>query len=257
MEQILKNLFDEYGIAYTTEQINQLSKFYKMVVETNEKFNLTAITEENDFAIKHILDSVLPISLLPQNASVIDVGAGAGFPSIPLKILRPDLNITMLDSLNKRVNFLNDVIVALNLKNITAVHTRAEDYAIKNREKFDIAIARAVASLVTLSEYCLPFVKVGGKFIALKGSSLNEELLQANYAIQLLGGKTKDIQKIHVKQIDATRENLTIEKVKPTDKKYPRGKNLPRLKPLVASQQWKMNTNKLLVLLSQQMMNEG
>ena len=255
MEQILKNLFDEYGISYTTEQINQLTKFYKMVVETNEKFNLTAITEENDFAIKHILDSILPISLLPQNASVIDVGAGAGFPSIPLKILRPDLNITMLDSLNKRVNFLNDVIVALNLKNITAVHARAEDYAIKNREKFDIAIARAVASLVTLSEYCLPFVKVGGKFIALKGSSLNEELLQANYAIQLLGGKTKDIQKIYVKQIDATRENLTIEKVKPTDKKYPRGKNLPRLKPLVASQQWIMMTNKISALLSQQLMN--
>ncbi len=236
MEQILKDIFNEYGIKYTDGQLKQLSKFYEMVVETNEKFNLTAITEENDFAIKHILDSVLPMALLPQNASVIDVGAGAGFPSIPLKILRPDLKVTMLDSLNKRVNFLNEVIATLNLKNITAVHSRAEDYALKNREVFDIAIARAVASLVTLSEYCLPFVKVGGNFIALKGSSLTEELKEATYAITLLGGKYKDIQKIYVKQIDAMRENVIIEKIKPTDKKYPRGKNLPRLKPLIIKQ---------------------
>ena len=236
MEQILKDIFNEYGIKYTDGQLKQLSKFYEMVVETNEKFNLTAITEENDFAIKHILDSVLPMALLPQNASVIDVGAGAGFPSIPLKILRPDLKVTMLDSLNKRVNFLNEVIATLNLKNITAVHSRAEDYALKNREVFDIAIARAVASLVTLSEYCLPFVKVGGNFIALKGSSLTEELKEATYAITLLGGKYKDIQKIYVQQIDAMRENVIIEKIKPTDKKYPRGKNLPRLKPLIIKQ---------------------
>lgn len=236
MEQILKDIFNEYGIKYTDGQLKQLSKFYEMVVETNEKFNLTAITEENDFAIKHILDSVLPMALLPQNASVIDVGAGAGFPSIPLKILRPDLKVTMLDSLNKRVNFLNEVIATLNLKNITAVHSRAEDYALKNREVFDIAIARAVASLVTLSEYCLPFVKVGGNFIALKGSSLTEELKEATYAITLLGGTQKDIQKIYVKQIDAMRENVIIEKIKPTDKKYPRGKNLPRLKPLIIEQ---------------------
>lgn len=241
MEQILKDIFNEYGIKYTDGQLKQLSKFYEMVVETNEKFNLTAITEENDFAIKHILDSVLPMALLPQNASVIDVGAGAGFPSIPLKILRPDLKVTMLDSLNKRVNFLNEVIATLNLKNITAVHSRAEDYALKNREVFDIAIARAVASLVTLSEYCLPFVKVGGNFIALKGSSLTEELKEATYAITLLGGKYKDIQKIYVKQIDAMRENVIIEKIKPTDKKYPRGKNFPRLKPIVANQTMKTN----------------
>ena len=241
MEQILKDIFNEYGIKYTDGQLKQLSKFYEMVVETNEKFNLTAITEENDFAIKHILDSVLPMALLPQNASVIDVGAGAGFPSIPLKIFRPDLKVTMLDSLNKRVNFLNEVIATLNLKNITAVHSRAEDYALKNREVFDIAIARAVASLVTLSEYCLPFVKVGGNFIALKGSSLTEELKEATYAITLLGGKYKDIQKIYVKQIDAMRENVIIEKIKPTDKKYPRGKNLPRLKPIVANQTMKTN----------------
>ena len=229
MEQILKDIFNEYGIKYTDGQLKQLSKFYEMVVETNEKFNLTAITE-------HILDSFLQMEFLPQNASVIDVGAGAGFPSIPLKILRPDLKVTMLDSLNKRVNFLNEVIATLNLKNITAVHSRAEDYALKNREVFDIAIARAVASLVTLSEYCLPFVKVGGNFIALKGSSLTEELKEATYAITLLGGTQKDIQKIYVKQIDAMRENVIIEKIKPTDKKYPRGKNLPRLKPLIIEQ---------------------
>lgn len=232
MKQLLKDLFDKYKIECSDKQLDQMQKFYEYVVEENKKFNLTAITEKQDFAIKHLLDCVLPHSLLPIGASVIDIGAGAGFPSIPLKILRPDLKITMLDSLNKRVNFLNNAVALLELENIFAIHSRAEDYAVLQREKFDIAIARAVAGLNTLSEYCLPFVKVGGKFVALKGSNYESEILESKNAISLLGGELKDIQIISVEEIDSVRANLVIEKTKPTPIKYPRGKNLPRLKPI-------------------------
>lgn len=232
MKNLLKETFDKYNIYYTDQQLDFLCQFYQMVIETNKKFNLTAITEEEDFAIKHILDSVLPLKYLKDSASVLDVGAGAGFPSVPLKILRPDLKLTMLDSLNKRVNFLNEVITKLNLSCANAVHSRAEDYAKAHREKFDVVISRAVANLTTLSEYCLPFVKVGGKFIALKGSLLKEELSCAEYAIKTLGGEVEEIQKVFIKEIESERENLIIKKVKSTDVKFPRGKNLPRLKPL-------------------------
>lgn len=210
----------------------QFQKFYEFVIAENQKFNLTAITENNDFAIKHFLDCVLPVNGLPLNASVIDIGAGAGFPSIPLKILRPDLKITMLDSLNKRVNFLNEAVALLGLKDIQAIHFRAEDYAIKNREKFDVVIARAVASLDTLSEYCLPFAKVGGLFVALKGANFEQELTLAHNAIDILGGQVQNIEKVAVDEIDSLRANIFIKKIKPTPPKYPRGKNQPRLKPL-------------------------
>lgn len=232
MKNILKLLFDKYNIEYTEAKLDLLDKFYQMVVETNEKFNLTAITEKNEFAVKHILDSVLPNMYLPYGAKVLDVGAGAGFPSIPLKILREDLDMTLLDSLNKRVVFLNEVIDTLKLKNAIAVHSRAEDYALKSREKFDVVVSRAVANLTTLCEYCLPFVKVGGSFVALKGSGLDKELIESKYALELLGGKVEDVQKVFVEEIDATRENLIVKKVKICPIKYPRGKNLPRLKPL-------------------------
>lgn len=232
MQQLLKELFEEYSISYTKDMLEKLEVYYNFVIEENKKFNLTAITEKNEFAIKHILDSCLPYSMLPQNARVIDVGAGAGFPSVPLKIIRPDINLTMLDSLNKRVNFLNECVSKLNLNNAIAIHSRAEDYALKNREKFDIAIARAVASLDTLSEYCIPFVKVGGHFVALKGSSYKEELEKAEFAIAELGGRVVNIQNITLPNTEGERANIKIEKIKPTLNKYPRGKNLPRLKPL-------------------------
>lgn len=233
MKDLLKQLFNKYQIEYTSEQLDKLNTFYKSVIETNKQYNLTAITDERDFAIKHILDSVLPYKLLPQGASVIDVGAGAGFPSIPLKIMREDISLTMLDSLNKRVVFLDNMIHTLNLKNAVAVHARAEDYAKKFREKFDVAVARAVANMTTLSEYCLPFVKVGGVFIALKASGAQDELKEAGYAIDVLGGELKECQAINVEEIDAVRENILIKKIKATPAKYPRGKNLPRLKPLL------------------------
>lgn len=233
MKERLKELFEKYNIQSTEDMFNKLNLFYEIVIEENKKFNLTAITEKEDFAIKHLLDCCLPYMLLPKNAKVIDIGAGAGFPSIPLKIIRPDLIITMLDSLNKRVNFLNNTVKILKLENIIAIHDRAEDYAQKNRESFDIAIARAVASLETLSEYCLPFVKIGGSFIALKGSLYNEELEKSKYAIDILGGQVQDIQKIFIQEIESERANIIINKIKQTPSKYPRGKNLPRLKPLI------------------------
>ena len=231
--KILKRLFDKYKIPYTEQMLNQLGQYYQMVIQTNKQFNLTAITDEDEFAIKHILDSVLPNQFLPLNATVIDIGAGAGFPSIPLKIIRPDLQITMIDSLNKRVNFLNEVIKKLELDGTIAVHTRAEDYAVNFRGRFDVAIARAVAPLCTLAEYCLPFVKIGGVFIAMKGGNLQEELVQAQNAILLLGGERQTTQEVVVEEIDAKRLNLIVKKIKPTPAKYPRGKNQPRLKPLV------------------------
>lgn len=232
MKDLIRELFKKYDISIDNKQLEQLDIFYNLVIEENKKFNLTAITDKNDFAVKHLLDSCLPYILLPKDSTVIDVGAGAGFPSLPLKIIRPDLKLTMLDSLNKRVNFLNMCINKLGVTNAVAVHDRAEDYAIKNRERFDIAIARAVAGLDTLCEYCLPYVKVGGRFIALKGSSYEEELDTANFAISVLGGKLVDVQKIYIQEIDGERANIVIEKVKNTPPKYPRGKNLPRLKPL-------------------------
>lgn len=232
MEQLLVLLFEKYNIACSAEQIALLAKFYEIVVEENKKFNLTAITEKKDFAIKHILDCALPAVLLPANAKVIDVGAGAGFPSIVLKILRPDLSVTMLDSLNKRVNFLNNTVNELKLSDIMAVHARAEDYALLHREGFDVAVARAVANLNTLVEYCLPFVKMGGLFVALKGSNYEQELAEAKNAIATLGGSLENVQQLKVDEIDSIRANLVIKKVKQTPSKYPRGKNLPRLKPL-------------------------
>ena len=232
MKDTLKKLFDKYQIAYQEQQIILLEKYYKIVITENEKFNLTTITEKNDFALKHILDCCLIVNLIDKNCNVLDIGSGAGFPGIPLKIMREDLNIILLDSVNKKVNFLNETINKLSLKNIVAIHDRAEDFAKSNREKFDVVCSRAVANLSTLSEYCLPFTKVNGKFIALKGSNYEEEIEQGKNAIKLLGGKIEDIKKVEIEEIQAVRANLIISKISPTPKTYPRGKNLPRLKPL-------------------------
>ena len=196
MKQLLKDLFDKYNIPYNEDKIDKLVKFYDLVIQKNEVMNLTNITEYQDFAVKNILDSVFPINLISKNATLIDVGAGAGFPSIPLKILRPDLKIVMLDSLNKRVMFLKDVISRLELKNITAIHSRAEDFAKTNRESFDICVARAVAKLNTLLELCIPFVKIGGKFIAYKSMKAESEIEEAQNAINILGAKIDNLQNL-------------------------------------------------------------
>ena len=186
MKEILTTLFNKYNISYDENKLNKLEKFYNIVLKQNEVMNLTNITEKNEFAIKNILDSVLPINAFPQNATVVDVGAGAGFPSIPLKILRPDLKIVMIDSLNKRVKFLNDTVNELKLNDIQAVHIRAEDFSANNREKFDIVTARAVKELNVLLEISYYLLKVGGTFYAYKASNIDNEIENAKHAFKCL-----------------------------------------------------------------------
>lgn len=233
MLEKLSEVFKKYGFELSEKQKGQFFSYYKYLVQENEKFNLTSITEENEVIFKHFLDSVLPAKEISKNAKVIDVGTGAGFPGVPLKIIRPDIEITLLDSLQKRVNFLNEVVKLLDLKRCTCVHSRAEDYCQQFREKFDISLSRAVAQVATLSEYLIPFVKVNGKTIMYKAQKLEEELEQGKNAIKMLGGKIEKICKIEVEEIEAIRNFVIIKKIAPTNKKYPRGKNLPKTKPLI------------------------
>jgi len=228
-KEYLIQQFNKYNIQLSNEQINKLIKYYELVVETNKSMNLTAITEWNDFVIKHFIDSCLPLNLFNENSTVVDIGSGAGFPGIPLKILRPDLKITLVDSLEKRVKFLNKAIFELGLNGICAVHKRAEEMAIVSRETFDVVTARAVAPMNTLAEYCLPLCKVGGKFIAYKGT-LENEIDESKVAIELLGGKLNEIYNFNLEEY--TRNIVVIDKVKSTPIKYPRGQNKPRTSPL-------------------------
>lgn len=227
----LVQIFEKYGFCLTKTQENQFEQYYNLLIETNKTMNLTAITEENDVIVKHFLDSVLPEKLIKPNSKIVDVGSGAGFPAIPLKIIRPDLEICMVDSLNKRVNFLNDTIKTLNLPKITAIHSRAEDFAQKNREMFDCAVARAVAETNTLVEYLLPLIKIEGKALLYKSAKLEEELSQSKNAIRVLGGEIESIQK-YILPDEIQRNVLIIKKVSTTPKKYPRGQNKPKTTPL-------------------------
>lgn len=230
--QHLKEVFDKYDISLSNLQQEQFDKYFSMLIETNKNLNLTAITDEKEVVIKHFLDSVLPCKLFSQNTSVVDVGTGAGFPALPLKIVRPDLKVCMVDSLNKRVNFLQDVIEKLNLKDTIAIHARAEDFAQKNREKFDIAVARAVARLDTLVEYLLPLIKVGGVAIIYKSTKLEEELQISQKAISVLGGKFEKIENFTIEEGQLERNILIIKKVSNTPTKYPRSQNKPKLNPI-------------------------
>lgn len=214
-----------------TKHESEFEKYYNSLISFNEKVNLTAITDKDDVFIKHFLDSILSIDEIKQNAQIIDVGAGAGFPSLPIKIVRPDIRLTMLDSLNKRINFLNQICSELDIKS-TNVHARAEDYIKNNREKFDIALARAVARLNTLLEYLLPYVKIGGLVLAYKGSNYLEELSEAKRAIELLGGKYLKTISFNLPENKGERNIIVIEKIKPTPKSYPRVKNLPKIQPI-------------------------
>lgn len=228
----LKEVFGKYGIELSDVQIKQFEEYFSMLIETNKVLNLTAITEEHDVLIKHFLDSVLAINNFPKNAKVVDVGSGAGFPSIPLKIVRPDLQICMIDSLNKRINFLNSVIQKLDLNSIKAEHFRAEDFAKKNREMFDVATARAVASLNTLVEYLLPLVKIGGNAVIYKSSKLKEELKESENAIKILGGKVEKVENFKISEDELERNILIIKKINHTPKNFPRDKNKPKIQPI-------------------------
>ena len=226
----------ELGIALTHTQFNQFDKYYEMLVEWNKVMNLTGITEYEEVNEKHFIDSLALVKALDISKvqTVIDIGTGAGFPGIPLKIAFPHLKITLLDSLNKRIRFLDSVIEELNLTDIHTIHGRAEDFARQAdyREQFDLCVSRAVANLSTLSEYCLPFVAVNGSFVSYKSGDSEEEIQQAKHAISLLGGKVKNVDKFQLPGTDMGRALVEIKKTKQTPGKYPRKAGLPAKEPL-------------------------
>ena len=219
--------YDE--ITDNPERAAAFNRYAEMLRERNEKINLTAITEPEEVKVKHFLDSCSAAELLPGGASVLDIGSGAGFPGLPLKIVRPDLTVTLLDSVNKKVAFVSDVVAELKLSGVTAVHARIEDFPHKG--EYNAVVSRAVAELSTLAEYALPFVKIGGAFIAYKSEKAESEAEAAASAITLLGGRIREIREAFV-AAGLTRKLIIIDKIAPTPPKYPRGKNLPRLKPL-------------------------
>lgn len=233
----LKTAAAEYGLNLTESQISGFNRYYELLVEWNKKINLTAITEPKDVAIKHMIDSLSCYGdeLFHENASLIDVGTGAGFPGLPLKIFCPSLKLTLLDSLNKRVKFLQLVVDELGLKDVEVIHARSEEAARNRnyREKFDIATARAVARLPIICEYCLPFVKTGGVFIALKGRQYEDETEEARKAIKILGGEIERTVPIKLPEIDDKRAVIYIKKIKSTPKAYPRKAGTPERNPIV------------------------
>ena len=216
------------------EQIQKFYKYMELLLEWNEKINLTAIVEPRDVILKHFVDSLTICKELQKNKTLADIGTGAGFPGIPVKILRPDLDITLIDSLNKRVNFLTMVIEALKLEKIVALHGRIEDFGKnkKYREKFDYVTSRAVANLSTLSEYMIPLVKIGGKCICMKGSNIDEELKNAEKAIKTLGGKIEKVDTFLLPDTDMGRNIILIKKEKATPNKYPRKAGTPAKEPI-------------------------
>lgn len=205
--------------------------YYQTLISYNESVNLTAITDYEEVYSKHFLDSILGIDEIKYKSSVVDVGTGAGFPGLPIKIVRPDIKLTLVDSLNKRINFLDELTHKLNIKT-TNVHARAEDFCKNNRETFDVAVARAVAKLNTLSEYLLPLVKVGGIILAYKGSNIEEEIEEAKNAIKILGGRIEKIVHFSLPNNMGERNLVIIKKIKCTPKIYPRNRNLAKLHPL-------------------------
>lgn len=224
------------GLQLSDNQLQQFTRYYEMLIEWNEKMNLTAITEAQEVAVKHMVDSLtaLETGLFAEGATVIDVGTGAGFPGLPLKIYRPDLKLTLMDSLQKRVGFLEAVVEELGLQEVACVHARAEEGARNKayREKFDLAVSRAVAALPVLAEYTLPFVKKGGFLVALKGAKYAEEAEAAVRALSLLGGSASRCQEVALPGLEDKRAIVTVKKLKPTPKAYPRKAGTPTKKPL-------------------------
>lgn len=222
----LQSKAEQLGIRLSEQQLEQFQCYYERLIEKNKVMNLTAITEYEEVVDKHFVDSILlgSVKELSGKKRVIDVGTGAGFPGIPLKIVYPELEITLLDSLNKRVKFLDEVIEELGLTGIQAVHSRAEDLAqdAAHRQQYDICVSRAVANLATLSEYCIPFVKQGGYFISYKSTQIEEELKQAKKAVQVLGGTLEQVETVQIPGTTIERQFVMIRKTGTTPKKFPR-----------------------------------
>ena len=236
-EQFVQEL-SKRNFKLNENQINQFNQYFTSLIETNKKVNLTRITEKDEVYLKHFWDSITPLftfgSVLKAAETLCDVGAGAGFPSIPLKIMLPELKVTIVDSLGKRLNFLQGLITQLNLKNVTLVHGRAEDVGQNKqyREQFDVVTARAVANMAVLSEYCLPLIKENGNFIALKGPKAEDELKSARKALKVLGGKVIAVKELQLPRSTEERTLILIEKVQATPKKYPRQAGTPHRKPI-------------------------
>lgn len=237
-EQFQQALAD-HGITLSAEQMQQFADYYQLLVETNEHVNLTRITEKDEVYLKHFYDSITGAFAEPrlesEELTLCDIGAGAGFPSLPLKIAFPQLKVTIVDSLNKRIAFLESLVAKLGLTDVTLIHDRAETFSAKNspyREKFDIVTARAVARLSVLSELCLPAAKISGEFIAYKASAAPEELQQGGAAIKQLGGKVQKTVTLTLLEADEERNIIVIDKIKATPNKYPRRPGLPSKKPI-------------------------
>ena len=223
-KELLIEGIKKLGMETTEEQIERFSKYSELLKEWNNKINLTAITDDDGISVKHFLDSILPLAHIEikTGANIADVGTGAGFPGLPIKIIRDDINLTLIDSLNKRITFLNHLFKELELDNCQAVAARAEEYAKDHRESVDIVMARAVARLNILDELCLPLVKKNGYFLSLKGRQAPEEVKEAKKGIQLLGGQIESTHDFTLANHDDFRSNIIIKKVKETPKKYPR-----------------------------------
>ena len=235
LEKFLKGL-EELQIELSDNQIQQFIRYYEMLVEKNKVMNLTGITEFQEVLVKHFLDSLACVKAVDMNKinKIMDIGTGAGFPGVPLKIAFPHLEACLLDSLKKRVNFLEETFALLKLEDITAIHGRAEEFA-KNkvyREQYDLCVSRAVSNLATLSEYCLPYVKGGGHFISYKSGTVQEELQQAEKAVKILGGKIQDVVYFNLPDSEIQRSLVVIEKIKTTPGRYPRKAGTPLKEPL-------------------------
>lgn len=232
------NLMIDYGkemdVAFTEEQLKKFYHYMKMLIEWNEKINLTAIIEPKEIVLKHFIDSLTILKYIEKDKTLIDIGTGAGFPGIPIKIMREDVKITLLDSLNKRIRFLDEVIQKLDLQKIVAIHGRIEELGKnkKYREQYDIATSRAVANLTTLSEYMLPMVNIGGMSICMKGAEIEEEILKSKHSIGILGGRITKIENFVLPKSDNKRNLIIIGKEKGTPSKYPRKPGVPSKEPL-------------------------
>lgn len=230
----MKELAEQINISLSVEQLGKFYRYMELLVEWNEKINLTAITEPEEIILKHFIDSITIKKYIENKEKIIDVGTGAGFPGIPLSIIDTELQITLVDSLNKRLIFLKNVIEELELKNVEIIHSRAEELGQNNnhREKYDIATSRAVANLATLSEYLIPFVKTGGKTICMKASDTKEEIENAQKAINVLGGAIEMIEEFKLPKSDIGRTIIIIRKEKKTNSKYPRKAGTPSKEPI-------------------------
>lgn len=233
---ILEEACRDIGLELTKEQYEQFMKYKDLIQEWNKKVNLTSIKEDEEIVKKHFIDSIkiFKFEEVKNAKRIIDIGTGGGFPGIPMKIVNPDCEMVLLDSLNKRINFLNIVINDLGLKNISTIHGRAEDFAVKSeyREKFDVVVSRAVANMTVLSEFCLPYVDIGKHFVALKGPSVDEELNEAKRALSVLGGEVEKLIPVKIEDSDLEHNLVIIKKINNTPKQYPRKAGTANKKPL-------------------------